>query len=72
MIALEETTDIKIRPGEFTVYDYIDELQKTGVILNRQTAARRLDALIHEGKLVMRKGIVNGKLTNIYLAPQPK
>jgi DNA-binding transcriptional regulator YhcF (GntR family) len=54
-------TEREMLPGEFTARMLAEQ---AGININ--TAERKLNALLKDGKLVRRKGICNGRLSNIY------
>jgi DNA-binding transcriptional regulator YhcF (GntR family) len=54
-------TEREMQPGEFTARMLAEQ---AGININ--TAERKLNALLKDGKLVSRKGIFNGRLSNIY------
>lgn len=69
MAALEEVNDRVIRDNEFTAADFLDMAKQNGKHISRRAARERLVRLTNEGKLKMRKLLINDRITNVYSAP---
>lgn len=63
--ALEEISekDSGIQPGEFTIQDILDAMEKP---VPTRTIITRLRKMVEDGKLNIRKASINGNSRNIY------
>lgn len=52
--------------GEFTVIDYMNYFQSKGIDIKRRAAHDRLDTKVRNGEYSMRKGLVGGRIQNIF------
>ena len=52
--------------GEFMIRDYIAAHATKDYRMSRSTAERRLEGLIADGVITIRKGTYNGKQVNVY------
>lgn len=54
-LAQESCADSYIRPDEFTIDDYILEMNKHGVEMNYGVARKQIAEMVSSGKLVVRR-----------------
>ena len=69
MAALEDVNDRVIMDNEFTAADFVDMAKQNGKDVSLRTARERLVKMTNEGKLKMRKVLINDRITNVYSAP---
>lgn len=66
LAVLEQLTNEKIQPDEFTMEEYIEIAAEGGIHLTRDKAYFDLKKLVKNGQATKRKISVNGNLANVY------
>ncbi len=64
--ALKQSFDAPKSDDEFTVMEYCEMLQKTGIQIKRRQASTRLEEMVAENKLTKRKINIDGSQTNLF------
>ena len=64
--ALQQSIELPRRDDEFTVLEYLESLQKTGMEIKRRQASARLQEMVASKKLLKRVINVNGSQTSLY------
>jgi len=69
MAALEAVHDHGVRENEFTVEDFLTTATANHKSMSVRAARESLSRLVKQGKLKIRKAMVNDRLSNVYSAP---
>jgi predicted nucleotidyltransferase len=69
MAALEAVHDQGVRENEFTVEDFLTTAKANNKGMSARAARESLSRLVKQGKLKIRKAMVNDRLSNVYSAP---
>jgi predicted nucleotidyltransferase len=69
MAALEAVHDQGVRENEFTVEDFLITAKANNKGMSVRAARESLSRMVKQGKLKIRKAMVNDRLSNVYSAP---